>query len=379
MRIMQTRSQFRDNGPGTQSLTISQELRRRGYDVVFAGGHGPLTEFIEEAGFRFLKLDRYVVGQRGALSVLRNVRRLAKFIREESVDVVHAHNAAAAVMAYWGAKVARRDVGVVHSVRGVELRPGYQWRNRIFKWSPAHMLAVCEFTKCKLLSFGVDPSRVAVSYNGVDTERFNPDRVVGAEVRREFGLERRLIVGSVGAIDGAKGQEVLVDAISRLRERHPSICALLVGDGPDRTNVERRVDALGMREHVVFAGMRFDSERFHAAFDIYAQPSTRGEMFPNSILEAMAMRTPWVGSELSGLPEMTADGEAGRTSPPGDVESLARNLSELLLDEDLRHTRGLRAETEIHERFTIGRVVSRIEEAYARSRHGKTDYQQAAA
>ena len=76
------------------------------------------------------------------------------------------------------------------------------------------------------------------------------------------------------------------------------------------------------------------------------------------------MGLPWVGSDLAGLPELTADGEAGWVLPPGDVEALAERLSVLVADHALRQLRGVRARREVLERFAIEQVVDRIEGAY---------------
>jgi glycosyltransferase involved in cell wall biosynthesis len=364
MKILQIRSEFEDSGPGTQSLTIARELRSRGHDVDFLACGGALQGEIENAGFKFHVVPGFRVGERGPVNSWKAIGGIARVLREHQVELIHAHNAAAVQLAYFAAKRNRHRLPLVQSVRGVELRKWFQWRNWIYKFSPARLLAVCDFTRRTLLDFGVPSDRVAITYNGIDPQRFNPDVVDGTRMRNEFDLRDRVVVGHIGAMNGVKGQDVLVEVISRVKEQFPRVACLLVGDGPAREHVERRAQELGVSDRVRFAGMRFDSPAFHACFDIYAQPSVRGEMFPNSIIEAMGMRTPWIGSDISGLAEMTAQGEAGWVTPAGDVDALADNLARLLGDEKLRHARGQRAYEEVHRRFTIQHVVSRIERAY---------------
>ena len=105
------------------------------------------------------------------------------------------------------------------------------------------------------------------------------------------------------------------------------------------------------------------------AMDIYCLPSVYGEFFPNSILEAMAAKLPWLGSDIAGLKELTANSQAGLVSPKGDLEKLTNNLDLLCSDEDLRLKMGEKGRKEVTERFTIEAVSNRIYEAYNQSQN----------
>jgi glycosyltransferase involved in cell wall biosynthesis len=295
---------------------------------------------------------------------VRAIAAIAKIVRERNIELIHGHNAASVQLSYLATLRNGRRLPLVQSVRGVELRKWFQWRNWIYKISPAQLLAVCEFTRQTLVGFGVPTEKITVTYNGIDPDRFDPSTVDHRAKREEFGLDGKVVVGHIGAMNGFKGQDLLVEAIARVKDRYPNVAALLVGDGPSRELTERRARELGVEDRIRFAGMRFESPEFHACFDIYAQPSVKGEMFPNSIVEAMSMKTPWIGSDISGLAEMTADGEAGWVTAPGDVDALANNLAKLLQSKELRETRGNNGYAEVHDRFTIQHVVSRIERVY---------------
>ncbi|MEN8373812.1 MAG: glycosyltransferase [Gemmatimonadota bacterium] len=365
MKILQARSGFEDNGPGTQALTISRELRDRGYEVIFAAGGGDYLGTIRDAGFDVALIPAMRREKRDPATVARAAWALRRLIRERGIAVVHAHNAAAALTAWAGSRLGGSGVRLVHSVRGIELRASHRWRNWIYRRYPAELLAVSQYTRDKLLEVGADSARIRVSYNGVDTRRFDPDSVSGADVRRKYGLGDGVVAGHVGSMKTrAKGQHVLIRALGRLRERVPDLRILLVGDGVERPRLEELARAEGVADRVVFVGRRFDAERFHAVFDVYAQPSVWGEMFPNSILEAMAMATPWVGSRLGGLAELTANGRAGTLVEPGDVDALADALQRLALDPRERAERGSAGRAEVRERFSVGAVVDGIVAAY---------------
>jgi glycosyltransferase involved in cell wall biosynthesis len=374
MHILMVRSVLADNGPGSQSHTIAVELRRRGHRVAFVSSGGAFAPIIEASGFAVHQIPGLAHDQHNPRAIAGAVRGLMRIIRAQQPDVIHGHNAAATACAFIAGLLCGRRIPCVTSVRGVEERETHGWRNGIWKCLPGMLIGVCEKTRQRLIGFGVPPARIAVSYNGVDTARFDPALVSRNDVRRSLGLEGRVVVGLTGAMVGpdfldgpSKGQKQLVEALARLRESHPDLAVLLVGDGPRRAEVERAAAALGVAERVVFAGQRFDIPEMLSAMDIYCLPSLWGEFFPNSILEAMCMGLPWVGSDIAGLPELTAGGEAGRVVPPGDVAALAAGLAELAGDAALRAARGARARREVLERFTIARVVDRIGDSYHRA------------
>lgn len=363
-RILQLRSEFRDNGPGTQSLTIAVELRRRGHSVVFCSSGGVLSNHVREHGFELVIIPTLAVSRRDPISTFKTITALARIIRRQRIDIVHAHNAASAYCAYVAQFLAFRRIGVVHSVRGIELRSTHQWRNLIYRFYPPHILAVSQFTKRELLKIGAREDKIQVSYNGVDTEKFYlADRA--ATAARSPG--RDLVIASVGAFDGWKGQDVLVRALPGLLKLNPDVRIVFVGDGPTRKSVEEVAAHLGVSDRVTFLGFRTDIPNILADVDIYSLPSTQGEMLPNSILEAMSMGKPWVGSDISGLSEMSADGKAGLMCEPSSVESLVSQLGKLVTDVDLRDRMGKAARAEIIAKFSVSKVVDTVVRAYQRT------------
>jgi len=367
--ILQLRSEFRDNGPGTQSLTIGIELRSRGHNIWYCSSGGVLCDHIRRHGFEILIVPTLAVSRRDPVSTLRSIFAIGRAIRKNKIDIVHAHNAATAYCAYFAQVVAGRKVGVVHSVRGIELRRTHQWRNLIYRFYPPLILAVSQFTKRELIRLGARAEKIFVSYNGVDSKKFCIDNFQDSTLRTQYDLEDCVVIASVGAFDGWKGQEVLVRALPSLMELNPTLRVVFVGDGPTLDPVKDLAANLGVAQYIRFLGFRTDVPEILSMIDIYALPSTRGEMFPNSILEAMSMSIPWVGSDISGLGEMTADGKAGVLCEPSSVDSLVNALSRLVVDSKLRRQMGDAARTEVLNRFSVSQVVDVIEGVYRQTGH----------
>lgn len=372
MHILTVRSTLPDMGPGTQPLVIANEMRRRGHTTSFATAGGAYTDTVRAADFTVHLIPELAPDKHQPFSILTAIRKIARIIRHEKPDVIHGHNAAATICAYAAGLLAGRRMPCVTSVRGVEERETHQWRNGVWKRTPGILLGVAEKTRTRLIGFGVPPRKIRVTFNGVDLDRFDPGKVDSAANRAELGLAGRIVVGCTGAMTGpdelagpGKGQHNLVRAAALLKDRYPELSVLLIGDGPGRPKVEAAMAETGMTDRVTLAGRRFDVPEMLSAMDIYALPSIYGEFFPNSIIEAMAMELPWIGSDIAGLSELTAGGEAGWVTPIDDIEALAANLERLVADPELRRARGMRGRREVIENLTITRVADRILEACA--------------
>lgn len=368
MNILQVRSEFWDNGPGTQSLEIAKELRRRGHKVIFASSGGVLAQEMEEKyGFSHILIPTLSRLKRDPISSIKNIMELRKLIVEESIQIIHGHNAAATYLGYLASLGLGRKVGITQSVRGMEIRKMYQWRNWIYRINPAEYLAVSNYTKQMLLQAGVSADAVTVSYNGVDVSRFHRG-VDGGRIREELGISPGTkVVTVVGKMSGAKGQEVLVQTIPAIIENYDNVMFLFVGDGPILTKCKELAQTYGINKHVRFLGFRRDIPEIQAGSDIFVLPSIKGEMFPNAILEAMSMGKPWVASNLAGIPEMSENSTTGFVVAPGNVEQLTEKILLLLKDDSLAKQMGEQGERVVNERYLIRHVVDRIEAVYHRS------------
>lgn len=370
MNVLQIRGEFSDNGPGTQMLTISKELMRRGHMVDVAASGGLLKEKIEESGCLFHVIPELSIKTRNFFQVIRASRKLGKVMKDQKIDVVHAHNAATLYIAYFGTLLAgiSKSVRLFHSCRGIELRKYYGWRNWVYLKYPAHIFAVCQWTKNQLVNIGVKENRITVTFNGVDFERFNIEKreEYGSLIRKELDIpSEAIIIGTIGRL-GTKGHDEVIKALAKCNfSSNKDVRAILVGGGKQLEEFKALAQNLGVAHKVVFTDVRFDSERMHASFDIFALPSFWGEMFPNAILESMAYGNPIISTNLSGIPEMLTNNE-GFIIEPKDTEELSVRIMELVENETLRAKMGQNARETVQNRFSIGVVVDRIENAYRR-------------
>lgn len=183
-----------------------------------------------------------------------------------------------------------------------------------------------------LVAQGVDPGKIVVDYNGVDTGTFRPRTRAEACARLgESPLPRRLLF--VGSLVPVKNVPVLLRAFGRLRERWTAgpVELVVVGDGFLRQSLSEEALRLGVSGQVRFMGARAHAETalWLGASDLLCLPSL-AEGVPNVVLEALASGRPVVASAVGGIPEVHPGAEAGALVRSNDEEALAAALQETL-------------------------------------------------
>jgi teichuronic acid biosynthesis glycosyltransferase TuaC len=191
------------------------------------------------------------------------------------------------------------------------------------------VVTVSRHLREKVVELGVEAEKTHVVERGVDTSLFRPgDR---QEARRRLGIapDGRVVVW-VGRMHPVKGLDVLLDACELLRSEQAVLpfSLHLVGDGPLRQSLETSVAARGLSGIVRFAGAKTPAQlpEWYRAADVTVLPS-RSEGIPNVLRESLACGTPFVASDVGGVPELAASGPANRLVPAGDPAALAGAMS----------------------------------------------------
>jgi L-malate glycosyltransferase len=161
-----------------------------------------------------------------------------------------------------------------------------------------------------------------------------------------------------------KGIFVLLEAFERLAADFPAARLLIAGNGPEESEVRRRIDAMAARDRVSLLGL-VERDRVISVMqscDLYCLPSY-GEPFGMSALEAMACGKPVVVTDAGGLRHIV-DADGGRRVPAGDAEALTAALGEILVDPGRRRAMGAHNRHVIEERFAWPHVIDRLEDVY---------------
>jgi glycosyltransferase involved in cell wall biosynthesis len=212
-----------------------------------------------------------------------------------------------------------------------------------------------EYGRELLISRGFPRERTRVVRNGIDIGAI--DAVAREDLRRQYGWpEDTVVIGTVSRLIDYKGIDILIDAMSELRDFR----CVIVGDGPQRRELERLVRRRKLDERVVFAGMQRSPESFMKAFDIFVLPTITTEHCSNAIVEAMACAKPVIASRVGGNPDLVVDGGTGLLVEAGDSAGLANAIQRLAADPALRLRMGTAGRARIEDEFRMEVIAPRL-------------------
>lgn len=365
MRVLQLVSSSGFFGAENVILGLSQGLRRFDQDVLvgtFDNSQNPNRELRERAKESGLATRAFRCCGRFDLGTARAIMRC---IRDEHVDLVHAHGYKADLYAYIAAWACSKPVVAtchnwVGSSRSMRF---YERLDKLVLRRFASVVPVSSPVREKLQRAGVAPRRIVQINNGIDAERFAP-RVPDGGLRASLGISvGDAVVGTVGRLAPLKGLEDLIEAAARVLPRRPHVTFLVVGAGPLLAQLSALARARGLEGRVVFTGVRPDVPELLALLDVFVLPS-HAEGQPMALLEAMATARAVVATRVGDVPQILQGGELGALVPPADAEALAAAVLELLGDHERRAALGRQGRLEILKRYTVGRMATQYADLY---------------
>jgi len=204
-------------------------------------------------------------------------------------------------------------------------------------------------------------------YNAVDVSHIaegtkSIDRLA---LKKSLALDECPIIGVVGRLRKEKGQDVLIGAMPTVILSFPNACLLIVGDGPDREQLQKMADDLGLQNHILWTGQKEPESvmSYLAIMDVAVVPS-RFEGFGLTAAEAMAAGLPVVATDVDGLSEVVEDEKTGYLVPPVDSALLAQRIIDLLLDPVKARRMGQAGKESVRQHFSMERFKKIILGAY---------------
>ncbi len=356
----------RPGGVGEHVRHLSAELRTRGVTVkVLAPAAGGERLEVED----LIALGRpFPVPANGSVARISLSFHLSRRIREvlaaEAFDVVHIHEPLMPALPITVLRLNQSSaaVGTFHAYARQNL--GYYYGRPLLRRQFRRLdacIAVSEPARAFVTRYF--PAEYTVIPNGIDPQRFSPD-VPGAP-----GLSdpRRTTILFLGRLEERKGLSTLLDAYQLLRQVRTDCQLVVVGDGPMRRGYERRVEEEGIPD-VRFLGYVAEADKpsYFTGADIYCAPNTGKESFGVILLEAMASGRPVVATAIDGFRQVLTDGQEGLLVPKDDDGQMARALTRLLDDPQLRAEMGRRGRATA-ERYAWPLVTDRVLDVYQRA------------
>lgn len=297
---------------------LARELRRRGVEqhVATVGPAGALAIDLAASGIPVRSF-----GKTSKLGLM-TVARMAAWLMRLRPSIVQTHGEAGL---FWGVPAAA--IARVPSVSLVYQNYPESWPKMVasrwlLRWPQRVVTGSHDVERFVRHAFHVPANRVQTIYCGIAPESF-------ARVHRQEPARPTIV--TVGRLVTRKGHEILIDALSLVRERIADAELVIVGDGPCRAALEHAAHAAGIAHAVRFAGTIHPTHAALGQASVFAFPSLV-EPQGLAVLEAFAAGVPVVASRTGGIPEMIVDGVEGLLVEPGDSRALAAALVRMLSD-----------------------------------------------
>lgn len=338
-------------------------------------GEGDLFAEAKAANLKIVVVPSLVRPIRPAWDIAAFVR-LMRLFRREQFDIVHTHSSKAGILGRLAARAAGVPI-IVHTLHSLVFHE-YQsaWKNAVY----IRLKRYCAPMTDKLISVSEKTSQGAIAagigrrdqyitiFSGMNLDLFMSvrNRLSVSEAKRRFGIPPGApVVGKVARFFPLKGYEHFVPAAELILRRRPDVKFLVVGDGPQRRQIEAEVDQRGMSHQFVFAG-RVAPDAVPAciqAMDVVVHTSLR-EGIARVLPQAGAVGKPVATFDLDGASEVIRDGVSGYLVRSTDVDTLAERVTHLLDNPAQCATFGENAREFVAANFGLETMVERINAVY---------------
>lgn len=289
-------------------------------------------------------------------------------VRNLEPDIVHSHLPAADILVHLWRRAFRREMCVVASVHGWEPRLTKTVNRRLLNWAYSgadEVIVISRWLQQAVRELGVKRSTNIVYY-GIHAPIASDSDV--EQVREKLNLRfgsRATIVGSLARLVPQKGLETLIDAVADLPREY---VAVVVGadEGEHGNLLRRRVSDRALDDRVWFAGFQANAAAWLRAVDLFCLPS-RWEGLGLVLLEAGAIGTPIVASDIAPINELVVNDQHGLLAPVDDASAFANALSRLSHDHALRETLTAAMKSRVSVDFAHERMVREVFEVYDRA------------
>lgn len=318
------------------------------------GGH---RDELHSIGIDYWELENYGINK------VETFKKIKKIVIGNKIDIIHTHNPSPH---FYGALVGFIcGIPVVHTKHGRNY-PSNKWlvyKNYILSFFSYKVVCVSS----DVANVALDIERVSVAkvvtiLNGIDTYKYSNPKSI-ANLKALGVKEDSFVIGIVARLSVEKDHNTLLDALSLIVSKTPKIRLLIVGDGPLRYVLEKRVDELKLGRHCCFLGNRSDVPELLSAINLFVLSSTT-EGVSLTLLEAMSASLPIVCTDVGGNREVVVDSITGIIVPPQDPQAFADAVIELIKNPAQLTQMGKEGKKRVESFFSVSRAAREYEKLY---------------
>lgn len=367
MRLLQICTSFNPGGIQRHITELSNTLSTKNHSIYLAGAKGPWIE--HNTQFPYLPINLLGVSThyhsanifKRLINVIKCAKNLRKFIKDNDIQLIHAHESAPAIVA----KIASFGLNIpllvtFHGSAPDRVKPFGKVSKRI-----ASLTLTPSYRCAEELSrqAGIKPDKIKVIGLGVEPPpSFEKDEI---QEHREnlLGENKKFIVAIIARLDYQKGIDILVEVVQKIIEKRQDIQFIVVGDGNLRDKVKDWAEKAGIQEYLTFEGHSDKPYLYLLSADLFLLTS-RWEALPITIAEAFQAGLPVVASNTGGVKELVSP-DVGFVEEVGDIPALSKSILQIFDNDELRQHMSQQAlKLSNEERFSIPYMHDIYERTY---------------
>jgi glycosyltransferase involved in cell wall biosynthesis len=342
-------------GGGEKWMTTTAEgLRDKNHTIWIGGRKGSI--FLTKAsnlGFSTFPIKF------GSDFSIPAILKLAKFFSGKKIDFVLVNFTKEAKLTGLAAKISSNPLVV--PMHGLPILTD-KWMDRIIFTNLIEGIIVntSAFKNQYVTYDWVDDDYVRVIHNGLEVNI--PVNFVKQQTQKQFSLPRTYpVIGIFGRLTKQKQHHLFLEAARKILDKLPDAAFLIVGEGPEREQIEKYSKKLGIDEHVHLLGMQKEVYKLYHYCDLVLLTSAY-EGIPNVLIESMLMETPLVAFDVGGVVDAIPNRDLGIVVPQGDTQKMAEEAVFLLDDENRLKATGQKARLSVQEKFPMQKMVDETDE-----------------
>ncbi len=372
--ILHLRDTYEIGGPGKTILETFRAIDQCRFQlhlgVFLRRGEAQDSPFIKEAK-RIGMPVHFIMG--GHQYDPRMIVKVNEVVRNEKIDIVHAHEVKSDVIAYLASRL--QSIHIVTTLHGWignsrKDRALIALDKRIARGFD-RVIAVSRQIEKELLEAGVSKDKLRILHNAIVVEKYQRTGSRGVLQEAVGRPIESPVIASVGRLSAEKGHADLLEAVALVRKAGHKVSLVLIGDGPERPNLVQRIQDHGLQEVVHLPGYVQAPQRLLEEVDLMVLPS-HTEGLPNAALEALLMEVPVLATRVGGTPEVITDGETGRLVAPRSPSELADGILEFLASPESWKQMARRGKKMVETHFDFRARTRKLEAIYEEVLRGPT-------
>ena len=357
-----------EGGVEGETLDFAVYLARQGHRSIVISGGGRLVSQLQENGVEHVLWKN--IGSKN-FHCLKYIPKLKQFIIGEHVDILHLRSRLPAWIGYFAWKSLAEDIrpALITSFHGFYSVNSYS----TIMTKGERVIAVSDGIKEHILeNYSIDRSKIRLIHGGYDAAVFDPERVTGERVEKlkkkwGVGADGRPVIMLPGRLTFWKGQDVFIDALISIKDL--DFLALCVGAAEENASfvkkLQEKIESHGLQDKIKLVGHCNDMPAALSLADlVVSASSTQPEAFGKVAIEAMAMAKPIIATKHGGSLETVKDKETGWLVEPGDSQSLAGIMREVLGKQEQLPIIGRNGKSWVEQHFTATRMCEKTLQLY---------------